>query len=131
MANATDIDINDLTANEATAAPTADACDTGTAAVTLDTAAAVDAADRCILRVENTAAANLTVTVKAGDNVRPAWRKSLGDYTSGNIAQNATVYVGPFEAARFIQADGKLQFTFTPASGTIGCNFDLFRLPTV
>ena len=39
--------------------------------------------------------------------------------------------LGPFEAARFKQDDGTLEFTFTPASGTIACNFDLLRLPVI
>lgn len=130
MANATSVTINALTANGAIAAPTAQAMDTGTSAVTVKTADQVSDGDRCFLRVTNTAAANLTVSVNAGDSP-PAWRKALGAFTTGNIAQNATQYLGPFETARFKQSDGTLEFTFTPASGTIACNFDLFRLPKV
>lgn len=129
MANATAITLNALTANGSIADPTAQILDTGTAAVTLKTPALSDA-DRIILRVQNTAAANLTVSVNAGD-YPPAWRKHLGAYTTGNIAQNAEVWMGPFEAARFKQSDGTLEFTFTPASGTITANFDAFRVPTV
>ena len=130
MANATDIDINDLVANDSIAAPTADALDTGTAAVTLKTEAALSDMDRVIMEVTNTAAAALTVSINAGD-YPPSWRKALGAVTSAAIAQNGRRIFGPFEAARFKQADGTLEFTFTPASGTIACSAILYRLPKV
>jgi hypothetical protein len=39
------------------------------------------------------------------------------------------VIFGPFETARFIQDDGKVNVTFTPASGTIACNVRCYKLP--
>lgn len=129
MANATAITLNELTANGSIASPTAQAMDTGTSAVTVETPALSDM-DRVIIEVTNTAAANLTVTIEAGENP-PAFRQALGDVTSANIAQNGRRIFGPFEAARFAQADGKLQVTFTPASGTIACNFTAYRLPVI
>lgn len=129
MANATAITLNDLTANGSIAAPTAQVLDTGTAAVTLETAATSEM-DRIIIEVTNTAAANLTVTIEAGE-YPPAWRKHLGDVTSANIAQNGRRIFGPFESARFAQADGKLQVTFTPASGTITGSFVAYKLPKI
>lgn len=127
MANASALTVTDLTANAFTTQPTADALDTGTAAVTLD-ADVGGVGERVLLVVNNTAAANLTVTVVAGENP-PAQRAGLGDKTSANIAQNATAIFGPFESARFIRKDGKMRVTFTPASGTIACNARCYRLP--
>lgn len=127
MANAASIAVTDLTANAFTAQPTADAMDTGTAAVTL-LADVGGVGERVIFIVTNTAAANLTVTVAAGNNP-PAQRAGLGDKVSGNVAQNASVVFGPFETARFIRSDGKVSVTFTPASGTIACNVRCYRLP--
>lgn len=127
MANATALTVNSFTANSSTADPTADALDTGTAAVTLYAAVGGET-ERVIIRVVNTAAANLTVKALAGDNP-PAHRAGLGAFTSGNIAQNGVLWLGPFESARFAQNDGTIGFTFTPASGTIACSAQLFKLP--
>lgn len=127
MANATAITVTSMTANGSTAYPTADALDTGTAAVTLP-ASVAGVADRVLFLVQNTAAANLTVTVVAGDNP-PAQRAGIGSFTTGNIAQNAYLLLGPFEGMRFLQDDGKINVTFTPASGTIACNVRCFLLP--
>lgn len=129
MANATAITINDLTPNGSIAAPTAQVLDTGTAAVTLETAATSDM-DRIVIEVTNTAVADLTVTIETGEDP-PAFRQALGGVTSANIAQNGRRIFGPFESARFAQADGKLQVTFTPASGTITGSFVCYRLPKV
>lgn len=129
MANATAITINDLTANGSIVAPTAQVLDTGTAAVVLETSVTSDL-DRIIIEVTNTAAANLVVTIEKGEEP-PAFRQVLGDVASANMAQNVRRVFGPFESARFAQADGKLQLTFTPASGTIGATFVCYRLPKV
>lgn len=129
MANATAITVTALTPDSAgVAQPTADVLDTGTAAVTL--AAAVSGqSELVILEVKNTAGAanNLTVTVVAGDNP-PAQRAGLGGLDTV-IAQNATAIIGPLESARFIQDDGKLNVTFTPAAGTIGANIRCYKIP--
>ncbi len=127
MANATAITVTALTANSQVAQPTADVLDTGTAAVTLG-AAVGGVADRVILEVKNTAAANLTVEVLAGDNP-PSHRSGVGSLSKSAIAQNEVWYFGPFEAARFLQDDGKINVKFTPASGTIGVNIRCFKLP--
>jgi hypothetical protein len=50
---------------------------------------------------------------------------------TANIAQNAVVYMGPFESSRFIQTNGSLSVTFTPASGTIGATIRCYRLPKI
>lgn len=127
MANATAITVTDLTANAVTTRPTGDTLDTGTAAVTL-AAAIGGVGSRVILEVTNTAAANLVASVAAGDDP-PAQNAGIGALTSSNIAQNAVVYLGPFETGRFGQNDGSISATFTPASGTIGATIRCYRLP--
>lgn len=130
MANATAITVRDLVANGSLADPTGDALDTGTIAVKLPCLLA-GKTGRVVFRVTNTAVANLTVTAEAGDDP-PAGRQGIGAFTSGNIAQNAVLWLGPFESARFVQQDGtagRLDLTFTPASGTIACSVQCFRLP--
>lgn len=131
MANATAITINDLTANGSVAPATAQILDTGTAAVTLETPVTSDM-DRMFIEVTNThATATLTVTLETGADP-PAFRQALGDVTSAPLAAvNGRRIFGPFESGRFAQASGKLQVTFTPASGTITANFTCYRLPKV
>lgn len=129
MANATSILLNALTANGSILTPTAQVLDTGTAAVVLESPATSEM-DRIVLRVKNTAAADLTVTIETGEDP-PAFRKALGDVVSATMAQNVERWFGPFESARFAQADDKLQVTFTWASGTIAGNFDAYVLPKV
>ena len=129
MANATAITVRDLTPASELADPSPDVLDTGTSAVTLPCVLG-GLTDRVIFRVKNTAAANLTVSVAAGDNP-PALRAGIGAFTTGNIAQNAVKWIGPFESARFAKSDGDLDLTFTPASSTIGAEVTCFRLPKV
>ena len=129
MANAASIAITDLVPNGSTLPPTAQVLDTGTAAVVLETAATSDM-DRIFIDVTNTAEANLTVTLKAGVDP-PAFRQVLGDVASATMAQNVRRIFGPFESARFATAAGKIQVTFTPASGTIAGTFTCYRLPKV
>lgn len=127
MANATAITVTDLALNSSSAYPTADVLDTGTVAVTLP-ADIGGAANRALFLVQNTSTANLTVSVLAGDNP-PAQAAGQGAFTSGNIAQNAYLLLGPFESMRFGQDDGKINVTFTPAAGTIACNVRCLRVP--
>lgn len=129
MANATSIELTDLVANGSIAAPTAQALDTGTGAVTLETPATSEM-DRIILRVQNTTANNLTVTIVAGQDP-PAFRAAIGDVISATIGQNVNRFFGPFEAARFKRSNGKLRVTFTPTVSTIGANFTAYVLPKV
>lgn len=126
MANATAITVTPLTRNASTAQPAVNTLDTGTAAVTIS-ADVGGKADRAVLEVTNTAAANLTVAVLAGDNP-PAQMAGLGS-VSVTLAQNAVALLGPFEGMRFIQDNGKLDVTFTPASGTIGATVRCYLLP--
>jgi len=128
MANATALTVTALTANTAgIALPTADVLDTGTAAVTLD----ADVAGNGMVLFEFTSAAstavNTTSTILAGDNP-PAQRAGLGNLATV-CAQNVVKLVGPLETARFIQSDGKISVTVTPASGTIGATIRCYSLP--
>ena len=133
MANATAITLTELTANGATTQPTADALDTGTSAVTLPLALAGAGCDRTFIEVTNTAAAALKVEILAGDKP-PALRSGLGDLTLvAALAQNGVRIFGPFDSSRFMQNDatskGRLDFKFTPASGTITASVRAYRLP--
>ena len=133
MANAAAITLTAPTANGAVAQPTADVLDTGTVAVTLPLALAGKGCDRVILEVKNTAANALKVEILSGDNP-PALRAGLGDLTLvAAAAQNEVNIFGPFDASRFLQNDstskGRLDFKFTPASGTIGVTVRAYRLP--
>lgn len=129
MANASAITVNDLTANGATniVLPTPDALDTGTSAVTLY-AAVGGRADDVIFLIKNTDDDTaLTATILAGDNP-PAQRAGVGNATQ-SIAFGATRIFGPFEGSRFLQDDGSIGITITPASGTIAAQITCLRLP--
>lgn len=133
MANATAITLTAAVANSKVTQPTADVLDTGTIAVTLPLALAGVGTDRVILEVKNTAAGALKVEILSGDSP-PALRSSLGDLIlTAALAQNGIEILGPFDASRFMQNDatsnGRLDFKFTPASGTIGVTIRAYRLP--
>lgn len=63
--------------------------------------------ERTVLRVVNGATAG-TVTVLAGGNP-PALAAGQGDLAVA-VGSSATVWVGPLESGRFLQADGSLIF---------------------
>jgi hypothetical protein len=120
--------VTPLTANAATADPTPQVLDTGTTAVVLKTSA-LSKTDRVFIRVANTAAATLTVSVQHGTDP-PDFRAGVGDYTATAIPITTGVqWLGPFESSRFSQSDQTLQFTFTPTSGTIAATFQCFQMP--
>jgi len=89
-------------------------------------------ADRVILYVQNSFAGTKTVTVKAGAGVAapsnfgsgypiPSQEQGYGDLTTGNLtASTGTAFIGPFEAARYIQTDGSINVDFAASmTGTI------------
>jgi hypothetical protein len=128
MANPSELTVTDLTANAATAQP---------AVNTIDTNGTVPAAiegehERVILEIINADDAALTVAIKAGAESAGAMRSSLGDLS---VALSATgggtdkKIVGPFEAARFQQADGKLNVAFTAATGAPNATVRCYKLP--
>lgn len=112
----TDTPITALPANGATARPAGTAADPTNQHVI----AAAGKMDRLIVEFTNTTAGAKACTVKAGVNP-PAFRKGdTGDLTTGAIAQNAVSILGPFEAARFAQADGSINVDVDSATtGTI------------
>lgn len=81
------------------------------------------------IRFNQTFSGSKNIIVRAGsttlDNGNPpAFRSPLGDLT---VAANAaTVWVGPFDPARFVQTDGSINIDFS--SGTTG-TVTAFMLP--
>lgn len=76
-------------------------------------------AEDVILIVANTYTAAENVIVRAGAGPVPAFRASLGDLTVA-VPASSTAIVGPFESARFAQADGSLNVDFSAGiTGTI------------
>lgn len=130
MSNAAAITVNDLTANAATniVLPTPDTLDTGTSAVTLY-AAVQNRPEDVIFLIKNTDDDTaMTVTFLAGDNP-PAQRAGVGNASAQTVAFGATRIFGPFEGSRFLQDDGSIGVTITPASGTISAQITCLRLP--
>lgn len=127
MANAAAITVNDLSANSNIVLPTPDTLDTGTSAVTLY-AAVGGRADDVIFLIKNTDDDTaMTVAILAGDNP-PAQRAGVGNL-SQSVAFGATRIFGPFEGSRFLQDDGSIGITVTPASGTIAAQITCLRVP--
>lgn len=128
MANPAALTINALSANSAISLPTAQAIDT-TGTVPINTPGRTDL---LIIEVVNTDDAALTVTVLAGDNP-PAHRQGLGNLSVALAASGggatASRMIGPFEAARFLQDDDKINVTFTPATGAPACSVRVYQLP--
>lgn len=130
MSNATAITVNDLTSGSSITLPTPDALDTGTAAVTIAAASVGDSMRRCFLIAKNTDDdTNMTVKINKGSTNPPAFRSGAVGDLSVTVAFGATKVIGPFEPARFMQSDGSLSVTVTPASGTISAQLTLIRVP--
>lgn len=114
MANATAITLRTLSPNTVLTQPTADVLDTGTDPVDLTFAPDGDL-HNILLEFINTAAAADTMTVKVNAGAMPpAMENSYGDL-SVTVAQNAVRYL-VLDSSRFMQADGKIKITFTPAN---------------
>lgn len=128
MANPATLTVTDLVANGSVTQPAVNTIDTtGTVP-----AAVSGAAERVVIEVVNAAAAALTVKVKAGAEGAGAIRGSIGDVSVALAASGSAgdkKIIGPFESARFVQADGKLNVEFTPASGSPNATVRLYRLP--
>ena len=69
--------------------------------------------ERVLLRVANGGGSSATVKVKAGSGVA-ALSAGQGDL-SVSVGAGATAWLGPFESARFQQADGSLAVDATAA----------------
>lgn len=108
---------NLLLANSVLALPTPDNIDATNGMVL----AAGHEADKIIFLVKNTTASAKAATVAAGDNP-PAVRAGLGNLTGSSLAQDASEFIGPFEAARFLQNDGTIEVNFgSSMTGEITC----------
>jgi hypothetical protein len=124
VANPASLTITELLENGNIARPAASAIDTdGTVPVQ-----AGGDLGRLIIEVTNNAAANLTVTIAAGDDP-PALRSGIGALAQAGIAQNAVRVFGPFESARFAQDNGDLNVAFLAASSTPNASVRVYRLP--
>lgn len=74
--------------------------------------------EELVVEVTNTFAGAKVVTVQPGANP-PALSAGQGSMT-GSLAQNDVAFFGPFESARYAQADGSLNVDFEAATtGTI------------
>ena len=73
--------------------------------------------DKLVLVVDNTAAGAHNFILRAGASNPPAFRAGLGDLTI-SVGATTTVYIGPFDYARFVQSDGSLNIDFD--AGTTG-----------
>ncbi len=128
MANPATLTVTDLVANGSVTQPAVNTIDTtGTVP-----AAVAGAAERVVIEVVNAAAAALTVKIKGGVEGAGAIRGSIGDVSVALAASGSAgdkKIIGPFESARFVQADGKLNVEFTPASGSPNATVRLYRLP--
>ena len=117
----TNLPITDLAGNAGVAEATTaiDVANGMNVAVASEAVPAKGEAQDIILIVDNTAAAAYNTIVRAGAGPVPAFRASLGDLTV-NVAAAGTVFIGPFESARFAQSDGSLNVDFAAGmTGTI------------
>ncbi|HEY0171522.1 MAG TPA: hypothetical protein VGB98_10900 [Pyrinomonadaceae bacterium] len=128
MANPDAITVTDCVANGSVNRPAAQAIDTdGTVPL-----AAAGAHERIVLEVVNADDAALTVKIKAGAEGAGAGRAGLGDLS---VTLDATggagdeKILGPFESARFQQADGKINVEFDAATGAPNATVRAYRLP--
>lgn len=81
--------------------------------------------DDIIIRVANTAGSNLDITIQSGANP-PAHAAGQGDLVEEVAATTGVELLGPFEGARFAQANGHLYVDFeTGFTGTI----EFYRVP--
>lgn len=81
--------------------------------------------DDIIIRVANTAGSNLDITIQSGANP-PAHAAGQGDLVEEVAASTGVELLGPFEGARFAQADGHLYVDFESGfTGTI----EFYRVP--
>jgi hypothetical protein len=121
MANPASLTVNDLSANGSINQP---------AVQTVDTNGTINCAtnrmDRLFIEAVNSAAADITVTVKAGANPPSLLSADLAVTV---LATSGKKIIGPFESARFIKADGTFDVNFQAASGSPNLAVRVYRLP--
>ncbi len=126
MANPAKLTVTNPTANGSVVRPAADSIDTN-GMVPILNADLLGASDRLILEVVEGNARALTVTVAHGDNP-PAVREGAGNLVVA-IPQNTGAIIGPLEPARFLQASGNIEVTFTGTGGAATATVRAYRLP--
>ncbi len=125
MANPASLTITDLTKNAALNQPAVQTCDTdGTV-----NCVAAGKTDRLIMEVINLAATAATVTVLAGTGDQAMIAKDLAVALAATGTATDKRIIGPFEAARFMKADGSIDVNFLKASGSLNCTVRVYRLP--
>lgn len=82
--------------------------------------------NRMIIEAVNSAAADIAVTLKAGDN--PPSHLS-GDLAVTVVATSGKKIIGPFESQRFLKSDGTVVVNFQAASGSPNLAIRVYRLP--
>lgn len=123
----TNLPLSNLAAESATSSYTALADPAGTAAdqgngmnIALASTAipSGSSANMLLLRVANSAGAPHNLIVRAGA-YPPAFEQGKGDLTVA-VTNGTTVWVGPLEGARHVQADGSINIDFSSGfTGTI------------
>jgi hypothetical protein len=125
MANPANLTITELSANAGTNQP---------AVQTLDTAGSIEIVgvksetDRLIIEAINTDDADATLTIQAGDTPPGHNSKALAITLQETGTAGDKQIVGPFEAGRFVKADGNMDLTLAGgASPTV--TLRIYRLP--
>lgn len=122
MANPASLTVTACVVNGSVAQPAAQTIDTtGTVPIT-----AASPMDAMIIEAVNSAAQNIDVVVKAGFNPPSLLSRDL---TVTVVATTGKVIIGPFESARYLKADGSVDITFTPVSGSPNLAVRVYRLP--
>lgn len=125
----TNLPLSNLVANGGLADPAGTAIDQANGMVVAIPSTAIPAGshiDRLVLRVANTAGSAKNTIVKKGVDP-PSFRASIGDLTVQVPATTGVRFIGPFEVARFAQADGSLNIDWeSGATGTVTA----FMLPS-
>lgn len=123
MANPASITVTACVLNGSVAQPAAQTIDTdGIVPITVG-----GPSDRMIIEVVNSAAQILIVKAKSGAN--PPSLAANGDMAVSVAASTGKVIIGPFESARFMQADGKINIDFKSGSGSPNAAIRCYRLP--
>lgn len=131
MANPVKLTVTPLVASAINAMP----ADAAGNAIDTNGAVPIKAADfggrsgQILIHIINGAARTLSVSVAHGDNP-PAVRAGVGNLaTAVAIATSAQVFIGPLEAARFVDDHGDINVTFTGTAGAADCRPRVYLLP--
>lgn len=82
--------------------------------------------EKMALRVANTDAATVTVTIKAGDGIRSV----LGDLSGTVVPSTGVKYFGPFDSMRFKDlSDGKVTVELSGATTVSLVKLEVVELP--